>query len=396
MFKKIIILFILLSSLVGQTYTVGDFVNDFEAPICQNGEGYWSYDADGRNNVVWINLFTSWWPSCATEAPLTEYIYQNYIDQPVVVIAAGSDWNQPYSCESWATTFGLTYPILDDVTNIYGLFGTGYIPHNIVISGDGQVLYSDSGFNQPAIINFINQALEDLDVDFDNDGINDSQDNCVEYFNPYQEDIDGDGIGDVCDQCDNNVFVTGDLNGDGWHDLIDVLMLVDVLLDDNENTCAIEAADINNDGIINVLDIVLYIQGLLGGTAQQAVSYLQQTLTSDEFKKLTEEFNYIGTPFLLAWPNPSNEFMYIAGNGMATIYDMMGRIVKDINIDGTYRWDTRGLPTGIYHIANMNTRIKVTIVKWEEIFMEIESMNRRDVIITSHLLNRMSFLVIWR
>ena len=141
------------------------------------------------------------------------------------------------------------------------MFGTGYIPHNIVISGDGQVLYSDSGFNQSAIVNFINQALADLDVDFDNDGINDNLENCAEHFNPYQEDIDEDGIGDVCDQCDNNVFVTGDLNGDGWHDLIDVIMLIDVLLDDSENICAIEASDINGDGIINVLDIVLYIQG---------------------------------------------------------------------------------------------------------------------------------------
>ena len=234
MIRNFILFFILgfciAEVLIGQTYQVGDYVDDFEAPICQNGEGYWSYDSEGRNNVVWINLFTSWWPSCATEAPLSEYIYQNYIDQPLVVLGIGHDWNQPYSCESWATSFGITYPLLDDVTNIYGLFGTGYIPHNIVISGDGQVLYSDSGFNQSAIVNFINQALADLDVDFDNDGINDSQDNCVEYFNPYQEDIDEDGIGDVCDQCDNNVFVTGDLNGDGWHDLIDVIMLIDVLI----------------------------------------------------------------------------------------------------------------------------------------------------------------------
>ena len=60
MIKKIITLFILLSSLIGQTYTVGDYVDDFESPICANGEGYWSYDVAGRNNVVWINLFTSW------------------------------------------------------------------------------------------------------------------------------------------------------------------------------------------------------------------------------------------------------------------------------------------------------------------------------------------------
>ena len=60
MIKKLIISFILLSSLVGQTYEVGDIVENFSAPICQNGEGYWDYNTDGRNKVVWINLFTSW------------------------------------------------------------------------------------------------------------------------------------------------------------------------------------------------------------------------------------------------------------------------------------------------------------------------------------------------
>ena len=43
-----------------QTYEVGDVVENFSAPICQNGEGYWDYNTDGRNKVVWINLFTSW------------------------------------------------------------------------------------------------------------------------------------------------------------------------------------------------------------------------------------------------------------------------------------------------------------------------------------------------
>ena len=57
--KKLLIL-LLTSILTAQTYTVGDYVDDFESPICANGEGYWSYEADGRNRVVWINLFSSW------------------------------------------------------------------------------------------------------------------------------------------------------------------------------------------------------------------------------------------------------------------------------------------------------------------------------------------------
>ena len=279
------------------------------------------------------------------------------------MLGVGHDWNQPYSCESWASTFGVTYPIMDDVTNVYGLFGTGYIPHNIVIGGDGEVLYSESGFNQTAIINFINEGLENLDQDFDNDGINDNEDNCPYVWNFYQTDVDLDGLGDLCDQCDNNVFTTGDLNGDGWKDLIDALTLVDVLLQEGNNICAEESSDINGDNIVNVLDLILLIQELLGVNAQQAIAYLQQVLTTDEFEDITEEFHYVGTPFLLAWPNPSNEYMNIAGNGIATIYDMMGRVVKEINIDGTYRWDTRGLPTGLYHIANLNTRIRVTLLK---------------------------------
>ncbi len=47
-------------TLRGQTYTVGDTVDNFGTDICQNGEGYWDYNTDGLHNVVWMNLFTSW------------------------------------------------------------------------------------------------------------------------------------------------------------------------------------------------------------------------------------------------------------------------------------------------------------------------------------------------
>jgi len=243
------------------------------------------------------------------------------------------------------------------------LFGVGYIPHHIVIGGDGEVIYSASGYNQTAIINYINQGIENLDQDIDNDGINDNIDNCPYVWNSLQADTDLDGLGDLCDQCDNTVFITGDLNGDGWKDLIDALTLVDVLLEDGNNLCAEESSDINGDNIVNILDLVLLIQELLGVNAQQAVAYLQQVLTTEEFDSLTEEFHYVGTPFLLAWPNPSNNDMFIAGNGIATIYDVMGRVVKEINIDGTYKWNTTGLPSGLYHIANLNTRIGVILLK---------------------------------
>lgn len=42
--------------------------------------------------------------------------------------------------------------------------------------------------------------------DIDNDGIGDLCDNCVDIFNPTQDDKDNDGIGDLCDNCSNGIL----------------------------------------------------------------------------------------------------------------------------------------------------------------------------------------------
>jgi hypothetical protein len=44
----------------GQTYSVGDTIDNFNLEICDNGEGNWDYHTDGTGNIVWMNLFTSW------------------------------------------------------------------------------------------------------------------------------------------------------------------------------------------------------------------------------------------------------------------------------------------------------------------------------------------------
>ena len=192
------------------------------------------------------------------------------------------DWGQPYSCSSWAETFGQTFPILDDNngSSIYGLFGVGYVPHNAVIGGDGLVIFSESGFNQNTMIAMIEEGLENLILDVDEDGVLDSDDNCIDIANPNQADIDFDGAGDACDPCDNqNVYTFGNINGtidqEGLAivDIFDVMELVDILLSDDQESCGSEIADMNSDGNQNVVDIIFLVQMLLGGDFENSLSY---------------------------------------------------------------------------------------------------------------------------
>ena len=194
-----------------------------------------------------------------------------------MLVGFGQDWNQPYSCSGWGTTFGLSHPIVDDINNVYGLFGIGYIPHNVIIGGDGEVLYSDAGYNQTAIVSIIEQALEDLPSDLDEDGFDADEDNCPDHYNPSQADIDGDGGGDACDICDNaNVFIVGNVNGDldtdnqPIIDFFDVISLLDHLQSSQSSPAAIsecehQAGNINSDNNVNIIDVVNLVNMLLFG-----------------------------------------------------------------------------------------------------------------------------------
>ena len=195
-----------------------------------------------------------------------------------MTIGNGFDYspNGPYTCESWASSFGITYEILDGDENgvVWNTFGTGYIPHNVVIDHNMNVVYTESGFSQGAIVSAIEQAIANLPADDDQDGLNDPDDNCPDVYNPDQNDIDGDGAGDACDICDNqNVWVLGNVDGgvgvSGSYsiDILDVLALVDLLLSGDEESCAYSTANVSGDNYVNIVDVISLVQMIINGEA---------------------------------------------------------------------------------------------------------------------------------
>ena len=60
--------------------------------------------------------------------------------------------------------------------------------------------------------------------------------------------------------CEESSFMPGDATGDGYLDVMDVVMIVDFILNDEYDMYA----DINQDGILNVMDVVELVSTILG------------------------------------------------------------------------------------------------------------------------------------
>ena len=115
--------------------------------------------------------------------------------------------------------------------------------------------------------------INDMNPDIDDDGILNGEDNCIDIYNPGQEDYDNDLIGDLCDPCDNLVYILGNINGDTDDtgapliNIMDVLSLVDYLISDESYECQDPILNINGDEFVNVVDVIALVQSILGGNS---------------------------------------------------------------------------------------------------------------------------------
>ena len=87
------------------------------------------------------------------------------------------------------------------------------------------------------------------DIDFDNDGVFNTNDNCIDAPNADQIDADGDRYGNACD---------ADFNNDCVVNVVDLGLMREAFFSSSANI------DLNNDGVVNVVDLGILRQRFFG------------------------------------------------------------------------------------------------------------------------------------
>ena len=244
---KIFTIFFLFSFCQTQQLGVGDTIpSTFGLPLCANdinnevvvGDSLFLNYYNGATNesgqyyVLWLNLFTSWCGICQTEAPITQGYYNTYQYSGLVNIGVGFQWDDPYSCEGWASAFGISYPILDDISEeAFGLFGDCCIPHNVIINHEMEIVYTAMGFEEEEVSNAIEEALESCGV------------LCLPSCSEIPGDIDG----------------TYSVNNEPIIDVLDLIRLADIIfLDSGIDDCLAITGDLSTDGVVNNVDVLAF------------------------------------------------------------------------------------------------------------------------------------------
>ena len=155
-----------LSIVGGSVFSLNIYIDDTlvvlpEIEICSISDSTIRFDDSTK--IIWLNLFASWCVPCQLEAPITQNIYEEYKDKGLLIVGAGFDYGQPYSCTEWVDTYGLTYPVLDDSNKeLYSLFAQGATPQNIIIDHNKVLRYNQPGYNGIEIHAIIEDLLAEL------------------------------------------------------------------------------------------------------------------------------------------------------------------------------------------------------------------------------------------
>jgi peroxiredoxin len=132
---------------------VGNLAVDFTAKD-QNGNDVSLYNYSGK--VILVNMSADLCGSCRNEASHLENLYDEYKQRGFQIITLLTSGDPVV----WALDYQLSFPVLDDNSGaVWDLYGEGFVPLNIVIDRDKVIRYKETGYDEAAIKNVIENYL---------------------------------------------------------------------------------------------------------------------------------------------------------------------------------------------------------------------------------------------
>jgi cytochrome c biogenesis protein CcmG/thiol:disulfide interchange protein DsbE len=132
---------------------VGSIMANFTA---KNQSGGTVNLSDRFGDVVLIDFTADWCVPCREKAQTAEAFYQKYKGRGftyILIVIEGSP-------SSWASTYGLTFPVLDDNTQkIYNMYRKSSIPLPHILDRNFTIRYKVEGFNQAEVEDMLNKLL---------------------------------------------------------------------------------------------------------------------------------------------------------------------------------------------------------------------------------------------
>ncbi|MFO8236472.1 MAG: TlpA disulfide reductase family protein [Bacteroidales bacterium] len=126
---------------------VGQDVPEFSFETI-DGNTYKISELDG--NIVLINFFATWCPSCMEEMPaLQEQVWEKYKDKEDFFMVSIGREHDMSEMKEFNEENDYTFKFAPDTGRVvYSKFAEKYIPRNVVVDKEGKIIYQCTGYKE--------------------------------------------------------------------------------------------------------------------------------------------------------------------------------------------------------------------------------------------------------